>query len=294
VAASHRTARRAVHGIGQLAALGVAALALSAWLGRTTLELAEQLAGPGTATERLTALGLDHAVELPLAALGALSSAWLALHALAGLVVVVGAATGRPSRSLARLVARRSPALVRHLTRRAAGAGLGLGISASVVLAGAGGAFAAPHEHVAAPYVSVAAPADPRHGSIVGPGGDADATAQSPLDLGWRASGAPTTRAPTTVAQATPAAAPAPESGPQPAEHRPVPPTHTHPEARVVVHLGDSLWSIAAAHLAPHATDAQIARAWPTWYAANRAAIGPDPGLLRPGTTLVIPPKDSR
>jgi hypothetical protein len=32
-----------------------------------------------------------------------------------------------------------------------------------------------------------------------------------------------------------------------------------------------------------------VAREWPRWYAANRRAIGADPGLLRPGQRLHSP-----
>ncbi|WP_404384110.1 LysM peptidoglycan-binding domain-containing protein [Knoellia locipacati] len=60
----------------------------------------------------------------------------------------------------------------------------------------------------------------------------------------------------------------------------------------VVVHRGDSLWSIAARHLGPDAVDAEIAHAWPQWYAANRDRIGDDPDLLLPGQVLRVP--DSR
>lgn len=59
---------------------------------------------------------------------------------------------------------------------------------------------------------------------------------------------------------------------------------------RVVVHRGDSLWTIAAKHLGPGATPGAIARAWPHWYAANRDVIGDDPDQLRPGQLLVPPP----
>jgi nucleoid-associated protein YgaU len=59
--------------------------------------------------------------------------------------------------------------------------------------------------------------------------------------------------------------------------------------SRVVVRPGDSLWRIAAAHLPPGASPAQVAAAWPVWYAANRATIGADPGLIRPGQVLVAP-----
>jgi len=49
------------------------------------------------------------------------------------------------------------------------------------------------------------------------------------------------------------------------------------------------LWSIAGRHLGPQATDAEIAAAWPRWYAANRDVIGADPNLLHPGQHLVAP-----
>ena len=64
--------------------------------------------------------------------------------------------------------------------------------------------------------------------------------------------------------------------------------TRTSPE--VVVHPGDTLWSIAARHLDRDATAGDIADAWPRWYAANRDAIGPDPDRLAVG--LVLSPPD--
>lgn len=60
-------------------------------------------------------------------------------------------------------------------------------------------------------------------------------------------------------------------------------------EQAVAVRRGDTLWSIAAAHLGPEATDAEIARAWPRWQEANVAAIGDDPHRLLPGTLLSPP-----
>lgn len=60
-------------------------------------------------------------------------------------------------------------------------------------------------------------------------------------------------------------------------------------EGGYVVHRGDALWNIAARHLGPDATAADIAREWPRWYAANRAVIGADPNLLRPGEVLHAP-----
>lgn len=63
----------------------------------------------------------------------------------------------------------------------------------------------------------------------------------------------------------------------------------TEPVDTVVVRCGDSLWSIAASHLGPEATVEQVAREWPRWYAANRAVIGADPDLIRPGQELRPP-----
>ncbi len=57
----------------------------------------------------------------------------------------------------------------------------------------------------------------------------------------------------------------------------------------VVVRRGDSLWEIAARHLGADAGPAEVAAEWPRWYAANRAVIGGDPDLLRPGQRLVPP-----
>lgn len=57
----------------------------------------------------------------------------------------------------------------------------------------------------------------------------------------------------------------------------------------VLVSHGDTLWDIAAARLGTSATDADIAREWPLWYRANQDVIGPDPGLLLPGTVLHPP-----
>jgi len=51
--------------------------------------------------------------------------------------------------------------------------------------------------------------------------------------------------------------------------------------ARYTVRPGDTLSGIAAARGVPGG--------WPALYAANRTVIGPDPGLIRPGTVLVLP-----
>jgi nucleoid-associated protein YgaU len=57
----------------------------------------------------------------------------------------------------------------------------------------------------------------------------------------------------------------------------------------VVVRRGDSLWDIAARHLGPDASAAEVAAEWPRWHHANRDVIGADPDLLIPGQRLVPP-----
>ena len=71
------------------------------------------------------------------------------------------------------------------------------------------------------------------------------------------------------------------------ARYSPAPP-RTAPAA-VVVRPGDSLWSVAADHLRAGAPAAQIAQAWPSWWAANRDAVGPNPDLIQPGLQLTPP-----
>ncbi|WP_457206939.1 LysM peptidoglycan-binding domain-containing protein, partial [Nocardioides sp. P5_C9_2] len=66
----------------------------------------------------------------------------------------------------------------------------------------------------------------------------------------------------------------------------------------VIVRAGDSLWSLAAARLPATAGPGEVEDAWRAVYAANRAEIGADPGLIRPGQRLHLPPstdaKDER
>ena len=57
----------------------------------------------------------------------------------------------------------------------------------------------------------------------------------------------------------------------------------------VVVHRGDSSWSIAARHLPANAAAADIAQAWHRWYATNATVIGPNPNLILPGQILLPP-----
>jgi LysM repeat protein len=53
------------------------------------------------------------------------------------------------------------------------------------------------------------------------------------------------------------------------------------PAATWTVRPGDTLSAVAAA--------LGVRGGWPALYAANKAAVGPDPGLIRPGTVLALP-----
>lgn len=69
---------------------------------------------------------------------------------------------------------------------------------------------------------------------------------------------------------------------------------HGHPEGgapgSVVVRRGDTLWAIAA-HTLPPGTDQQrVARRCAELYRLNRAVVGGDPDLIRPGQRLALPP----
>jgi hypothetical protein len=62
------------------------------------------------------------------------------------------------------------------------------------------------------------------------------------------------------------------------------------PTPGYTVEPGDTLWDIAAAHLAPaERSPANVHRYWRQIYRASRAAVGGDPDLIFPGTHLDVP-----
>jgi len=62
------------------------------------------------------------------------------------------------------------------------------------------------------------------------------------------------------------------------------------PRPGYTVEPGDTLWDIAAAHLAPtERSPANVDRYWRQIYRASRAAVGGDPDLILPGTHLEVP-----
>lgn len=84
------------------------------------------------------------------------------------------------------------------------------------------------------------------------------------------------------------ATAPPPPDRPAAEPERPRPPARQSSHT-VRVRPGNTLWSIAASHLPAQPSTAEIAAAWPRWYTANRAVIGADPDLIRPGQRLHPP-----
>ncbi|WP_426592714.1 LysM peptidoglycan-binding domain-containing protein [Cellulomonas sp. McL0617] len=219
-------------------------------------------------------LGVDALVEIAVCGVGALVATWLAASALLALGCLGARLVGSSWRLGERMVHRCAPAVVRRTLVLAVGATVGLGAAT--------GASAAVHP---APTPSVAA------------------VTVADDDLGWVAT------TPLVKETASPTAAPVETADPSPvlrtppstpaavtpvaeAMAAPAEPAATLAAAAdqsVVVVAGDSLWAIAARHLDPHATDAQIAAAWPAWYHANAATIGPDPGVIVPGQVLAAP-----
>ncbi|UFU02173.1 LysM peptidoglycan-binding domain-containing protein [Ruania suaedae] len=207
---------------------------------------------------RSPVLEVEQATAAGLLAVGALVAAWYTLSAAAGTACLVVRALGgiwtAGERSIRRLGA---PGMGRLL-----GAGAGAVLSAALL---AGPAHASP-----------------------GP---------VPDDLAWGA----TVSAPDDEEPAAEPAAPEEPAGGIHQQGRLSPPAPGGPSRAAPdrapgghqVAPGESLWSIAADALGPGATTADIAEAWPRWYAANRDVLGPDPDLIHPGDHLVAPSEES-
>jgi LysM domain-containing protein len=233
-----------------VAARGLAGLAAAAIVG-------SWLWGVVARTGAAWGSGRPARAEELLAALAACAAlvlvAWLALGLTLGLLARVPGSLGRAAVAVADVVTPR-------LMRRTAAFVLGVGVVAGL----------APGASVAAPphaTVAIVASAEPDAVATPLP----DPGFRSLPDPGW-VPAAPTVRpqADLSVLSRAPATTPA-----SPAE--------------VVVQRGDTLWSIAARHLGPGASDAEIAKAWPTWFAENRDVVGDDPDVILPGQVLRAP-----
>jgi len=253
--------RRAGSALGALlvgAALSVALAAAS--VDRLSALLALQL-GAGR---------VDVAVEAAVTAAGALVASWLAASALVTAACIGARVAGARWRAGERLVQRWAPAIVRKALVVAVGASVGLGL--------ASGASAASPEPT--------------------PSASSSVTVE---DLGWVATTPAPEPSPTSAERSSVVPSASEPASVDPSPAAPVPATPVDnvatappagapvPATDVVVVLGDSLWVIAARHLPPGATDAEIAAAWPRWYHANAATIGADPDVIRPGQVLVVP-----
>lgn len=230
-------------------------------LGTVAAALLLLLAAP-TPTEAVRVLrdaGAATDQTAPLVALLALVAwvlaAWLALTVL---LTVGGHLPGLAGRALAAVARRVAPAAVRRAVE------VGFGLTVVVGTLGASPALAAP-------------------GPAAGPGG-----APVAASLDWAAP------APADAPRLDWGSTPAPEAPAADLDWAAAQPTPDSPQPDVVVvQPGDSLWELAERDLAARGdtrpTDAEVAQAWPTWWQANRVAIGEDPDLIQPGTPLTPP-----
>lgn len=296
--ASRRRTGRAV----VLGGSGVACGVVAAALGRRVVGLAPH------------ATRVEELVELTVLAGGALVLAWLAGSALVASACLATRMAGATWRRGEAWVHRFAPELVRRALVVTVAVSLGVGPATAAVAAGpeASPSAVATVEvpgaaldlgwvvtSTAAPGTTTAtAPATPTASASVDapsagttpspmPRPTPDPTT-SPTSTGAApvraSSGPPTTATPTAPAAAEPGRPTTPAAGGSTPDE-----TTTGNPATVTVVRGDTLWGIAARHLPAGATDAQIAAAWPAWYAANAATIGPDAGLILPGQVLTVP-----
>lgn len=216
---------------------------------------------PGSALRAVTSAAEPGDPYAPLVGLLSLLAwvlaAWLALTVAVTAAGHLPGVAGRLGAAAARRIA---PAAVRRAVEVA------LGLTVAVGALGASPALAAP-----GPAAPPAAP----------PAATLDWAAPVPT-LDWAAPAEAPEAAPTLDWTASPV------QEPQAA-------AETVTEA-VVVQPGDSLWDLAEQDLRERGdaapTDAEVAQAWPSWWAANRDAVGDDPDLIQPGTHL-SPPEDT-
>ena len=274
-------------------------------LGVVVAQAAAAVAAPGPAR-------LEDAVALVTGGAALLASWWLAVAVLASVWAAV-LTRRRPDGVLARAatgVARRTaPAGV----RRAALLAVGLSLTGAT-----GPALAAARPAAPAPVCATAPCLDPGWGAGPAPAIRTARPSAVPTTVAPARAGATDPASTATVAGAAATAATAATAtvagvaagardGSLDPGWVPQPPGRTAPVRRqatlpgtalrprhaardeVVVHAGDSLWTIVERYLGPHATAAQVAVEWPRWHAANRSVVGADPDRLLPGQVLRPP-----
>ena len=245
-----------------MATVAVSVVASATWLLTVAwLSAHARVDAPGPASvDELLALGAATA------AVGI--AAWLCLGTA---LEVLAHVPGRVGRLAGDWADRLTPAVARRTATFLLGVGVGV----------AGG----PSQAVAGPTSSVAAGATAKTADD----GASPNLPNAPADPGFLATPVPPDAGFTPI-PAGPGFTPTaprvrPQADPRLLGARPVP-DNAH---EVVVHRGDSLWSLAARHLGPDAGDAEVAQAWPLWFEANRDRIGDDPDLILPGQSLRIP-----
>lgn len=243
-------------GLGLLTTTGTAILS---WLlAQFAIDAALSLGAPATGAGSVT--DVEAFLAAALTGSGALVAAWYALSGSVGTCCTLARALGGSWRAGEVLLRRRGAPGVARLV----GAGTGAVLTAGLVLAPA---QAEPPEPTPEPTVAE--------------------------DLTWASAAAGSEQSETEAeADQGPAEAPAESSAPAEAaaEANASAEAPNEPAAGdYVVEPGDTLWAIAAAHLDSAAPATRIATAWPQWYEANRAAIGPEPDLILPGTVLHEP-----
>lgn len=209
---------------------------------------------------------VETAVEAGVTVVGLLVALWLAGSALLATICLLVRGAGASWRSGEQLVHRYAPQVVRKALVLAVGTGIGLGMASGATAAAPAPlpsptSTSAPVVQADLGWVVTVTPTDPAVPEVDAP----VLTGATQVDA---PAGAATTPEPT-VATSPLGSVSSPET--------------------VVVAAGDSLWAIAARHLPPGSTDAQIAAEWPGWYEANAEVIGADPDLIRPGQVLTTP-----
>lgn len=252
----------------------VAAALLASWLWSVVSDA-------GDAAARGVPLRPDEVLAAVVAAAALAATCWLTLGVLLALGSLVPGVVGRAAVRVADVV---TPVLVRRAAAILLGVGLVAGLAPGAAVGAPAAAVAAgpplPDPAFAPAPASTLPLPDPGWGPAPGTtrvAGPVEPRADAAAGAGWVPS-PPVVRVQPDLRVLSPGTRPGPDDG------RP---------AQVVVHRGDSLWAIAARHLGRGASDAEIARAWPAWFEANRRVIGDDPDVLRPGQVL-RPPEEAR
>jgi hypothetical protein len=204
-------------------------------------------------------------------------------------VAAVGGRPGAAGRRARQLLRHMAPAAVRNVLLTVAGVSLLPGLTAcataaptdhpsqfdsrTVVAAGSAGLQPHPADQLDIDWPATVQPAAHRESAQIG----VDRPAAGKL-------GRPTTPLATGTANTAQISLDWPTGDPANKSAR-----ETAAGGAVVVHRGDSLWSIAARHLPAKATAADIAQLGHRWYATNATVIGPDPNLILPGQILLPP-----